>query len=256
MVKIIKLSKLDINQDNFVETYQNNRNNIYFNKDRNTYYKIYKAPMKPDASKFLCDLFEQQDFLDQFCPSLVALIMNDSEHIMGYVTKKGTILSTPDLVRYLTDNKVQKLWKRSMIKYGFYYNDFKPKNLIVLGRTNKINKNTVSLIDLESIKPLASLKIADQKLDLNSTNIQIKTRLFNLAWYYKFLGDYQNNSLVSVVAQPNVKKVQTNKIAVAKNTAVQVKTEPLKKTELLKTETLKSETKKKRSKPVASLPNK
>lgn len=148
--------------------------------------------MKAESSKFLYDLFQRKDFLDQFCPSLVALIMNDSDLITGYVTKKGAILSTPNLVKYLTDIRVQRLWKRAMIKYGFYYNDFKPKNLIVLGRTTKIDKDTVSLIDLESIKPLESLKIEGQKLDLNSTNIQIKTRLFNLAWYYKFLGDYQN----------------------------------------------------------------
>ena len=83
-----------------------------------------------------------------------------------------------------------------------------PKNLIVLGNKNSINKETVSLIDLESIKPLTSLRIEGQEIDFNSNNIQIKTKLFNLEWYYNFLKDYQYQKIIydSPKEKPNVSK--------------------------------------------------
>ena len=65
--------------------------------------------MKTEPSKFLYDLFHRQDFINQFCPSLIALIMNDSDLITGYVTQKGSILTTPDLIKYLTDTQCPEI---------------------------------------------------------------------------------------------------------------------------------------------------
>ena len=202
-IKLLKFSNLDLNKDIFQEIHQNSKNIIYYNSARKTYYKVYKTAVKSDMSKFLFDLFHQEQFHEQFCPSLLALIMTDDDLIKGYVTKKGYVLSTNELNRYLTNPRVQQVWKKSMLKYGFYYVDIKPRNLIQLKKSNTVDENTVTVIDLESFKPLEPLKT--EHFDVNSDNVKAKLRLFNLDWYYKFIDDYQKKAKQKTIKKDSTK---------------------------------------------------
>ena len=122
------------------------------------------------------DLFQNNSFKKRFCPALRTIIVEDN-HLVGYITKKGRTLTVSELKRYCSNPMIQKKWKKAIAKYNFFYNDFKANNLIILP------SRQISLIDFEAI---ARLPTGDN-VQFTSRNTQIKSKLFNLSWYYRFL---------------------------------------------------------------------
>jgi hypothetical protein len=121
-------------------------------------------------------LFTTQKFRDKFTPHLTAIIVLESNNklqLCGYIMNKGQTLTMSEMLKYVGDMKVRKMWLKGMKKYKFLYNDFKLDNVIKTG-------NKVGMIDIEAFRPLHRLK----KLGKNSI---IKMKLFNLEWYFKYL---------------------------------------------------------------------
>jgi len=162
----------------------NQRNRLYKDHEKKRIIKIFSKPLKVTHSNFLISLLQQQDFVKNFCPHLVSLIIvgdNSQELLLaGYVMQEGNVLNTKDLVTYLRKPSVRNKWVTGMDKHGFYYNDFKAKNLIrEAGR--------IGLIDLEAIHPRpATPYTLSQPQHIH--NVSRKIELYDLGWYYDAVG--------------------------------------------------------------------
>jgi hypothetical protein len=185
MVKVIKNT---FNFNNFKKINENARNIVYYNNGDKCYYKVYKKPLKPYFNKFLINLLRKETFVNMFCPALSAIIVRKDGKMIGYVCHKGEIFTKEQFIKYFSNSEIQQNWLRGMIRFGFFYNDFKPNNIITFG-------NNVSMIDLEAFRPLFNITDPKKKINLRSDKINLKIQIYNLGWYYKFLRNYKRKGI-------------------------------------------------------------
>ena len=171
------------NTSKYIVVRENQKCIVIHNIKKNIFIKIYKEPIKLENSKFLINLLTDFKFQNKYARFLIdVLIIHDEEKnklIKGYTMHGGKTLTTATLKKYLYINK--EIWKRDMRKYSFYYNDFKPDNLIMLD-------NYISLIDLDAIRqirPHSPTKV--KKYSASKRKIE----LFDLGWYYSELVNIQ-----------------------------------------------------------------
>ena len=176
MVPIREFNTFNFKSKKYQKLNKSKRNLIYFNQRKQLYCKIYSQPFSEQKTQFLIDLFQNNSFKKRFCPALRTIIVEDNR-MVGYITKKGRTLTVSELKRYFSNPMIQKRWKKAITKYNFFYNDFKANNLIILP------SRQISLIDFEAI---ARLPTGDN-VQFTCRNTQIKSKLFNLSWYYRFL---------------------------------------------------------------------
>ena len=180
--------------ENYTLITNNNKsaNKIYYNSASKTYLKFFVKELSADHSDFLYSLLNIPWFRKKFTPHLLELIVVDDEaqlRLAGYIMMEGITLTHQELLKYSRDLKVQNLWKRSMHKYKFHYNDFKTNNLIKTWRKDR--SILIGLIDLEAIRPIATTERRKDYSKKTKSNVARKIELFDLGWYYDHLNQIQ-----------------------------------------------------------------